>query len=48
MAKLLRNLLGAREPVFSLRLRALESATGNHKIDLMFLSNITSGTSRVV
>lgn len=48
MTKLLRNLLDGREPVFSLKLRALEAATANHKIDLDLLSNITAGTGRVI
>lgn len=44
MAKLLRNLLGGREPVYSLRLRSLESATGNPKSDLTLLSDVLAGT----
>lgn len=48
MTKLLRNLLGVREPVFSLRLRSLEAATGNQKTDLKLLSHITTGTSRII
>ncbi len=42
MSKTLRQLLGAKEPVYSLRIGALEAATGRHKIDLSFLSDIMS------
>lgn len=48
MAKLLRNLLGSREPMFSLKLRSLEAATGNPKADLSLLSDITAGAGAMI
>lgn len=48
MTKLLRNLLGVREPTFSLKLRALESATGSHKVDLSFMSNVLTASNRII
>ena len=48
MARLLRNLLGGSEPMFSLRLKALETATGNQKTDLKLLSDVISGGSKII
>lgn len=48
MARLLRNLLGGSEPMFSLKLRALESATGNQKTDLKLLSDVVAGSSKTL
>jgi len=48
MAKLLRNLLGSREPIFSLKLRALEAATNSPKVDLTLLSDVVAGANQVI
>lgn len=41
MAKLLRDLLEAEEPLFSLALRQLEQASGNHAADARLIGEIT-------
>lgn len=41
MAKFLRDLLDAEEPLFSLSLRQLEKASGNHGADVKLIADIT-------
>lgn len=48
MAKILRDLLDATEPVFSLSLRQLESASGNHGTDARLIGEIAEKMRRSV
>lgn len=42
MARVLRELIGATEPSFTLRLRELEEATGRHTVDISLASDVLS------
>ncbi len=48
MAKYLRQLLDAKEPLFSTSIRQLESMTGNRGIDVTYLADITARAHAVM
>lgn len=48
MSKLLRQILGAKEPAYSLKTKALEVATGHGKTDLSLLSHVLSETRQAI
>ena len=48
MAKILRDLLDAEEPLFSLALQQLEKASGNHGVDVRLIGEITQKTHQAM
>lgn len=48
MAKFLRDILGAKEPMFSMAIRSLEKRTGNHGRDVAYVGDIIERAHRVM
>ncbi|MFZ1258253.1 MAG: carbohydrate kinase family protein [Candidatus Saccharimonas sp.] len=48
MAKILQQLLGAKEPQFSIALRELERMTGNKSVDVRYIADMTQRAHRVM